>query len=385
MLWPLQLPCVARLPFEIADRIHLLQPSGIRKFFELGQSMKNPIDLSIGQADFDVPDEIKQAATAAIASGRNRYTVTQGIEPLRTALKRRYAARFRGVENEEIIVTSGVAGALMLSFLALLNPGDEVIIPDPYFVMYRHLASLVGARAVAINTYPDFRFTAERVEAAITPRTRAIVVNSPSNPTGATLDEAQARDLARLADARGLVVISDEIYEDFIYEGRHVSVREFTPNCLVLSGASKSMGMPGWRMGWMLGPRDFIERCYIVQQFTFVCAPSPAQHAVLAGLNLDFSGHLADYRRKRSLVCEGLKDRFALTQPRGAFYAFPALPEGVKLDAFIAACIERELLVVPGSACSSRDTHLRISYAAPDDKLVRAVDILRELALKLKR
>jgi aspartate aminotransferase/aminotransferase len=137
--------------------------------------------------------------------------------------------------------------------------------------------------------------------------------------------------------------------------------------------------MPGWRMGWMLGPREFIERCYIVQQFTFVCAPSPAQHAVLAGLNLDFRQHLADYRRKRDIVCNGLSGRYALQKPSGAFYAFAKLPEGMKPEGFIKACIARELLVVPGGACSTRDTHVRISYAAPDEKLKQAVEILNSL------
>ena len=375
---------MARQPFQLADRISLLQPSGIRKFFELGQSMKNPIDLSIGQADFDVPDLIKDAAIESIRQGRNRYTVTQGIEPLRKALLERYGRRFKGVEGNDVVVTAGVSGGLLLSFFALLNPGDEVLIPDPYFVMYKHLASLVGARAVCYDTYPDFCVTAARVQAGLSAKTRAIVINSPSNPTGAMLTERDARELAALSDETGIPLISDEIYEDFVYEGRHVSPREFTSNCLVLSGASKSMGMPGWRMGWMLGPREFIERCYIVQQFTFVCAPSPAQHAVLAGLNLDFSGHLADYRRKRDLVCEGLRADFEIVKPRGAFYVFAKLPPRVAPRDFIQACIERELLVVPGGACSNRDTHLRISYAASDAKLLKAVEILVGLAKKFK-
>lgn len=366
-------------PFKLADRIHLLQPSGIRKFFELGQSMKDPIDLSIGQPDFDVPEIVKDAAIAAIQGGKNRYTVTQGIEPLRKALKERYARRFKGVEDEDVIVTSGVGGALLLSFFALLNPGDEVLIPDPYFVMYRHLASLVGAKAVTFDTYPDFRVTAARIAPSITPKTRALVINSPSNPTGATLSEHDAREIAALAEKHGLVIISDEIYEDFVYEGRHASCREFTRHCLVLSGASKSMGMPGWRMGWMLGPREFIERCYIVQQFTFVCAPSMAQHGVLAGLNLGFRAHLDDYRRKRDIICDGLSPRYELKKPAGAFYAFPKLPAGVDPDRFIQDCIARELLVVPGGACSQRNTHIRISYAAPDEKLHAAVRILNNL------
>ena len=264
-------------PFRLSQRVLDIKPSGIRKFFELGLSMTDPIDLSIGQAHFDVPDAVKGATVKAIQEGRNRYTVTQGIPQLREALLARYAERLGDVSDLDVMVTSGVSGGLMLSFLALLNPGDEVLIPDPYFVMYRHLATMVGAKAVTYDTYPDFRCRAEVVSAAMTGRTRLIVVNSPSNPTGVAMNEAEAKALAALSDETGVPIISDEIYEDFIYSGRHVSPREFTRNCIVLSGASKSLGMPGWRIGWLLAPKELTDRLATLQQFSFVCAPAPLQ------------------------------------------------------------------------------------------------------------
>ena len=371
-------------PFRISNRALGIKASGIRKFFELGLSMKDPIDLSIGQAHFDVPDNVKQAAIGAINEGKNRYTVTQGIPQLREKLKARYSGRFSDVDESEVMVTCGVSGALMLSFLALLDPGDEILIPDPYFVMYRHLATMVGATARTYEIYPDFKPSAAAIRDRITDKTRLIIVNSPSNPTGYAMNEAEARELAQLADDTGIPLISDEIYEDFIYTDRHVSPREFTSKCIVVSGASKSMGMPGWRIGWMLAPRELTERMYSLQQFSYVCAPAPLQWAALAGIDQDFSAYREEYRAKRDLVYEGLKDNYRIVKPGGAFYMFPYLPEGADAERFMDACIKRELLVVPGAACSDKATNFRLCFAATDDKLRKAVDMLNDIAKELK-
>ncbi|MBX3473165.1 MAG: pyridoxal phosphate-dependent aminotransferase [Planctomycetes bacterium] len=376
---------MAQDPFRFSERLKGIRPSGIRKFFELGLSMKNPIDLSIGQAHFDAPDVVKQAAQKAIAEGRNRYTVTQGIPELREALRARYAARFGDISGEDIMVTCGVSGGLMLSFLAMLNPGDEILIPDPYFIMYKHLATMVGASTATYDIYPDFRPTAERVRARITPRTRLIIVNSPSNPTGYAMTPDEAKGLAKLSDETGIPLVSDEIYEDFMFAPRHVSPREFTRNCIVLSGASKSLGMPGWRIGWMLAPRELSEKMYSLQQFSFVCAPAPLQWGALAGMGLDFSAHRQDYLRKRDLVFEGLRENYRAVKPTGSFYLFPELPNGMEMERFIEACIKRELLLVPGTACSDRATHFRLCFAASDEKLHKAVAILNEIAVQIKK
>jgi aspartate aminotransferase/aminotransferase len=243
---------------------------------------------------------------------------------------------------------------------------------------------MVGATAKTYDIYPDFKPTAANISKHITDRTRLIIVNSPSNPTGYALNEAEARELAKLADDRGIALVSDEIYEDFIFAGRHVSPREFTKNCIVLSGASKSMGMPGWRIGWLMAPRELTERMYSLQQFSFVCAPAPLQWAALEGIDQDFSEHREEYRVKRDMVYDGLKDNYRIVKPGGAFYMFPYLPEGVNAERFMEACIKRELLVVPGAACSDRNTNFRLCFAATDEKLKRAIDMFNEIAKELK-
>src|SRR5688572_4439542 len=195
----------------ISRRAHGVDASGIRKVFDLAAKMKDPINLSIGLPDFDVPDPAKEAAIAAIRSGQNRYTQTQGIAPLRERLRKDLSAEI-GRDVGEVLITSGVSGGLFLAILATINPGDEAIFLDPYFVMYRHLMTLAGGKPVVVDSYPDFRFHADRVERAITPRTKLLILNSPSNPTGVvmTLDEVKAA--VELAQKHNLLIISDEIY-----------------------------------------------------------------------------------------------------------------------------------------------------------------------------
>jgi aspartate aminotransferase/aminotransferase len=365
---------------RIADRMGLLEPSGIRRFFDLAKTMKNPVNLSIGQADYEPPPVVVDAAIEAMRSGKNRYSVTQGEAALLAKLRAKLAEKMPVTDDDELMVTSGVSGGIMLSYLCALNPGDEILIPDPYFVMYKHLANVTGAVPKLYSTFPDFRIRRENLEAAATERTRAILLNSPSNPTGYVASREEIEAVSDFARERGLLLISDEIYDSFVYDGELARPKEFHEGTMVLGGFSKNLGIPGWRMGFALGPKALIEQMRILQQFSFVCAPTPAQWGVLAGLDVDFSGHLADYRRKRDFIFGALKDRFEVVKPGGAFYIFPKLPHGVSDDAFVARCIERNLLVVPGSACCSRKDYLRVSFAASDEDLRRGAEILNAVA-----
>ena len=362
----------------IADRMQHIESSGIRKVFELARSLKNPINLSIGQPHFDVPERIKSAAIAAIERGENAYTVTQGIPELRAKIANDLRQRY-GHGDREVLITSGTSGGLLLALMVTVNPGDEVIFFDPYFVIYPHHIHLAGGTPVAIETYPHFNIDIEKVRVAITPRTKAIIVNSPSNPSGVVLSADCLRDLARLAHEEGILLLSDEIYRVFCYDGPFHSPTEFNEEVLVFDGFSKAYGMTGWRLGYAHGPHCVIEEMTKLQQFSFVCAPSMVQHAGVTAWDCDFSEYVDEYRRKRDRLYNGLKDRYELVKPGGAFYMFPHAPWGTGSE-FVAEAIRNELLVIPGGVFSCRDMHFRISYAAEDKTIDRGLEVLNRLA-----
>jgi len=326
-----------------------------------------------------VPEPIKQAAKNAIDQNKNGYTVTQGIPELRSKIQADLRKQFPGQHDRDVFLTSGTRGGLVLALGCILNPCDEVIYFDHYFVMYPHLVSLTGGKAVLVDTYPDFRIDADKVRAALTPRTKAIIVNSPANPTGVLHPRESLADLARLAKRRNVLLLSDEVYRAFCYEGEFASPAEFNEDVVVFDGFSKAYAMTGWRLGYCHGPRLLIEEMIKLQQFTFVCAPSVVQYAGVAAWDHDISGHVADYRRKRDWVYDGLKGRFGVVKPGGAFYIFPRAPWGTGTE-FVTEAIRNNLLIIPGGVFSRADTHVRISYAASDETIDRGLDILNRLA-----
>ncbi len=362
---------------KLAARRDLIDSSGIRKVFDLAATLKDPINLSIGLPDFDMPDELKDTAVEAIRAGKNRYTLTGGIPPLRKRIARYYEER--GVTVEDNMVASGTSGGLLLVFLALLDPGDEVLIPDPYFVMYKALVRFIGAKPVLVDTYPDFRITRERLEAATTERTRLLILNSPANPTGATYSEEECRAAAEFAESRGIAVMSDEIYEEYVYDGEYVRPSAHLKEPIVVSGFSKSVAMTGWRIGWVAGPGDLIRAITDVQQYSFVCAPSVAQETALRAFDIDMGPTRDQFRARRDLIADGLLDAgYNVVRPGGAFYIFPEAPGGDG-EAFVRKAIENNLLVVPGNVFSERNTHFRISFAASEEKLRAGLEVLRRL------
>ncbi len=364
---------------RLAGRTRRIDSSGIRKVFNLAATLEQPINLSIGQPHFDVPDEVKEAAVKAIREGKNRYTLTEGIPPLVEAV-REMLKRKKGVEPEKVMITSGVSGGLLLALTALVEEGDEVIVFDPYFVMYKHLINLLGGTPVFVSTYPDFSLDPARIEEVITPRTRLMILNTPANPTGKVYTRREIEAVVSLAEEHGLLILSDEIYDEFVYDAEMVSPASFYDNTLLLGGFSKSHAMTGWRIGYAAGPSELIEAMTMLQQFSFVCAPSFAQEAALTALQTDVSGMVEEYRRRRDVVYEGLKERFDVVRPEGAFYIFPAAPGG-DATAFVQTAItEESLLVIPGSVFSEQDTHFRIAYTAPWDVLERGVEKLCRLA-----
>lgn len=379
----------------VADRTHAVDASGIRKVFDLAATLEDPIDLSIGQPDFDVPDEIKRAAIQAIEQGHNKYTQTQGIAPLVEQVKARLAHRYPNRSDDcGLLVTSGVSGALSLLMLSCIQPGDEVLIPDPYFVMYKHLVKLAGGTPVFVDTYPDFQLRPERIEPLINERTKILLFNSPSNPTGVVATDELCKQVAELADRHGILLVSDEIYDEFCYEkvddprhpGEQIvpSPLDYNPNVLLLKGYSKSYAMTGWRLGYAAGPPEVVAAMTKIQQYTFVCAPSVTQAAGAIAYGVDVSPLVETYRRKRDRVVERLSEHYELATPGGAFFAFPKVPDHLGLTAtdFVKRAIEKSLLVIPGSVFSEHDTHFRLSYACDDDRLEKGLDVLVDLASK---
>jgi aspartate aminotransferase/aminotransferase len=367
----------------IAGRMKKIDSSGIRKVFNLAAQIENPVNLSIGQPDFSVPQAIKEEAVRAIMADKNSYTLTQGIPELKGAVERTYRDKY-GFQAEGSIITSGVSGGLLLALMTLVDPGDEVLIPDPSFVMYKHLVNLLGGVPVFYDTYPDFKVRRDEIARKISARTKVLIVNSPSNPTGAVLPAEDLRFLSAEAKKAGAFVITDEIYDEFVYDGDYHSLSEYPEareNLMVLNGFSKSVAITGWRVGYALGPERVINEMIKLQQYSFVCAPSFAQYALLKLLEVDRSGYRDEYRKKRDFVYEGLKARYKVAKPGGAFYIFPPAPAKYKNSAeFVEKAIARKVLVIPGSVFSERDTHFRISFAADAKTLERGVAILNELA-----
>jgi aspartate aminotransferase/aminotransferase len=367
---------------RFAERLIQVKTSGIRELFDRARHLPDPIDLSLGQADFDVPDEVKDATIAAIRQGCGGYGVTQGDPELVLRTRDFLRARFGLADDEEILMTSGVSGGITLALLALVDPGDEVLIPDPHFVIYRSLVHLAGGTPVLYDLDSDFRLREDELRCRVSPRTKALLLNSPANPTGVVLSAAEVGAAARIAEEHDLTVISDELYEPFVYEGAHATIKRFLgKRALLLGGFSKSHGMAGWRLGWAAGDPELIDRMRMLQQYVYVCPPTLVQRGAVAAFDVDLSGHVADYRRKRDLIHGGLVAAgYRCVKPHGSFFAFPAVPDDEDDVSFTERALAESLIVVPGRTFSSRTTHVRLSFAVSDATLERAVLAFRRLA-----
>lgn len=390
----------------LSKRTLAMSGSGIRRAFELGAKLKDPINLSIGQPDFPVARSVKDAAIHAINADRNGYSLSRGIPELQARLAEKlntdfgwsFANSASGGESD-IIVTPGTSGALVLAAMATLNPGDEIVIPDPFFVLYPAMASLTDAKPVYCDTYPDCKMTAERVEKCITPRTKMVVVNSPGNPGGVVNTVDECRDLLDLCRRKNVLLLSDEIYDEFTYtESRTQKAAKpekdsamkcpsparfpgAEENVLLVRGFGKTYGNTGWRLGYAAGPKKLIEQMIKLQQFSFVCAPTPLQFGAIAALDVDATIQMQEYQKRRDMVVKALAPVTGLKAPGGAFYAFPKIPEKLGMNGlqFLEAAIERNLILVNGGTFSLRDTHFRLSYAVPEYKLQAGLEVLVSL------
>ena len=363
----------------VSRRASAFDSSGIRKAFDLAARLDDPINLAIGQPDFAMPVAACEAAKAAIDAGKSGYTQTQGIPQLRERLEGAVRDEL-GQPGRKLCVTSGSSGALVLVLMAMIDPGDEVILFEPAFVMYRPLVEFLGGTCVIVDTSPSFSIDVERVAAAITPRTKAILLNTPSNPTGFVAPLETVRDLARLAEQTGVTLISDELYRSYCYDEPFHSPAAHSDSIVVIDGFSKSHAMTGWRVGWVHGPAEIIDACTMLQQYTFVCAPQIGQWGAIAAIDAPMDVPLSECKRKRDKLMAGIAGHYSFVKPGGAFYLYPEAPGGSGKRFAEIAAEQEKLIVVPGSVFGAADTHFRIAYTVTDRTLDRGIAALIRLA-----
>ncbi len=381
----------------LSRRVSQLKPSGIRKFFDIAATMQDVISLGIGEPDFDSPQPIIEAGIRALKESQTHYTANRGILQLRRALCEKletlYGVRYD--PESEAVMTVGGSEALVIACTAILDPGDEVILPTPCFVSYQGVIELAGGVCVEVPSRMQNNFMPDPDELtkAITPRTKAILINFPCNPTGAVADEETMLGIARIAEEHDLVVISDEIYDRLVYGMKHVcfpalpGMRERT---ILVGGFSKDYAMTGWRIGFACAPRDLLEGLARVHQYIIMTAPTMAQFGALEGLTCceDFVESMRqEYDRRRRLIVEGLNYIGLPTfEPRGAFYAFPQVSvTGLDDQTFADRLLhENRVAVVPGSAFGpGGEGFVRCSYATAFDQLEEALDRIDQFVKKL--
>ncbi|PID98775.1 aspartate aminotransferase [Candidatus Saccharibacteria bacterium] len=363
----------------LADRLSCLDSSDFRTAMRYRLSLKNPIDLSIGIPEEPTPEYIKTAGIRAIQNDKTTYLPGNGLLDLRKAIAEKLQSENHlNCSADTVSVVPGLTTGLLLVYLTVLNPGDEVIIPDPYYPPYPQLAEAVGARAVIVPTQANFQLDIAAIRAAITPKTKLLVINSPNNPSGAVYPEATLRAVARLADAHDILVLSDEIYEHFVYDVDHFSIGSMYPKTLTLGGFSKAYAMTGWRLGYVTGPDPIINALNELLQYSVMSSSSIAQYAALEGLRKqpDITGKLCEkYHEKRDFVCRALVEMgFTVEGAQGAYYVLLKTPNGMNDRDFAELAAKHGIVVVAGRAFSKTHDRFRISYGGSMDTLRRGMD-----------
>ena len=370
----------------VARRVSEIEISGIRRMFE--GAPPGAINLGLGEPDFEPPAVVVRALVSAVHDKMNHYGPSAGLTALREKIADRYRDIDPEVSRENVIVTAGGSEGLMACALALYDPGDEVLVPDPGFVLYAPHARLAGATPVPYSLAEEQRFLPDldELERRVTPRTRAIVVNSPSNPTGAVFPKSTVEGLVAFADRHNLTIVSDEVYDEMVYEGHHISFAGKGDRAIVVNSFSKMFAMTGWRLGFLVAPRSMAVEINKVHYHVVACPSTPAQFAVLAGL-----AHLeeataamrTEFHARRELVIRALNRMPGLrcVPPAGAFYAFPRFSWPVTAYAVAGDLLKRGLIATPGDAFGRLGArHLRLSFAASRPNLKRGLAILGKYA-----
>lgn len=371
----------------LSKKVLSVEPSGIRKFFDLVSEMPDAISLGVGEPDFDTPWRIREEGIYSLERGRTFYTSNAGLKELKIEISRYLQRKIDVIYNpdSEIVVTVGGSEGIDIALRAMLNPGDEVLIPQPSYVSYLPCTILADGTPVVIplNQKNEFKLTAEELEAAITPKTKILVLPYPNNPTGAIMTREELEPIAEVIRKHDIYVLSDEIYSELTYKYDHVSIaslEQMRERTLVINGFSKGFAMTGWRLGYVCGPQKIVEQMVKIHQYAIMCAPTNSQYAAVEGLrNCENEVHkmrTAYNQRRRFLVHEFKRMHLDCFEPFGAFYIFPNIQEfGMTSEEFATRFLEEEqVAVVPGSAFGAcAEGYLRVSYAYALEDLKEAV------------
>lgn len=380
----------------LSDKVLGIQPSGIRKFFDIVSEMEDAISLGVGEPDFDTPWRIREEGIYALEKGRTFYTSNAGLKELREEiaiyLKRKYNLHY-GIN--QILVTVGGSEAIDIALRAMINPGEEVIIPQPSYVSYLPCAVLADAKPVIINLKEEnqFKLTADELEDAITENTKVLILPFPNNPTGAIMNREELEAIAKVIIEKDIFVISDEIYAELTYSGKHVSIAAIpgmAERTIVINGFSKAFAMTGWRLGYAAGPQEIMQQMVKIHQFAIMCAPTNSQFAAVEALSncdADVEKMVEAYNQRRRFLLNAFKEMgLDCFEPYGAFYVFPSIKKfGMTSDEFATRLLKEEkVAVVPGTAFGDcGEGFLRISYAYSIDNLKIATERLSNFVKRL--
>ncbi|MGI6008586.1 MAG: pyridoxal phosphate-dependent aminotransferase [Methanomethylophilus sp.] len=375
---------------KVSDRLQSVPMSGIRKMFDLAKP--DSINLGLGEPDLDPPKEAIEGMNAAALAGKNKYSPTAGIPELRDAVAQRFSRYNPDLKGKNVIITPSGSTALLEMSQSFVDPGDEVLVPSPGFVIYAPHAKLAGGKPVEYRlTEGDFQPDIDDIQSKITGDTKMIVVNNPANPTGGVLTEETRNALADIAQDKDVMIMADEVYESFIYEGKHQSFLPYLDRAVVVGGFSKMMAVTGWRLGFVMANEDCMDALIKMQYHVCASPGMPAMYGVLNAMpHIDpyLDNARKVYKARRDLISKRLNEvpGFSLEPPKGAFYAFPSYDMKMKSADLAAELVKAGLICTPGSAFGTYgEGHLRFSYAASEEKISKGMDILDATVRKLRR
>ena len=374
---------------KVSDRLAAIPMSGIRKMFDLAKP--DSINLGLGEPDLEPPKEAIEGMNAAAVVGKNKYSPTAGIPELRDAIAERFSRYNPGLSGRNVIVTPSGSTALLEMTQAFVDPGDEVLVPSPGFVIYAPHASLAGGKPVEYRlTEGDFQPDIDYIQDRITEKTKMIVVNNPSNPTGGVLSEESRKALADIAHDKDVMIMSDEVYESFVYEGRHQSFLPYLDRAVVVGGFSKMMAVTGWRLGFAIANEECMDALVKMQYHVCASPGMPAMYGVLNAMpSIDpyLENARATFKKRRDLISKRINeiDGMSIIPPKGAFYAFPSFDLDMTSQELANELVKAGLICTPGSAFGTfGEGHLRFSYAASEEKIDKGMDILADTVRKIK-